>query len=40
MALVMVLDLTIDTDFWGNNGRFFDCGYIARNVVFGLFVNG
>ncbi len=40
MALVMVLDLTIDTDFRGNNGRFFDCNCVTRNVVFGLFVNG
>lgn len=40
MALVMVLDLTIDTDFWGNDGRFFNCNCVTRNVVFGLFVNG
>lgn len=40
MALVMVLDLTIDTDFGGNNGRFFDCNCVTRNVVFGLYVDG
>lgn len=40
MALVMALDLTTDMDFGGNNGRFFDCNWITRNAVSGLFVNG
>lgn len=40
MALVMALDLTIDTDFGGNNGRFCNCNFVTRNVVFGLHVDG
>lgn len=40
MALVMVLDLTTDTDFGVNNGRFFDCNCVTGNVVFWLHVDG
>ncbi len=40
MALVMALDLTIDTDFGGNNGRFSDCNRITWFAFFGLFGDG